>query len=574
MNPDSICRSLLDAGYDAALSGGGTQLKVTLQVAGRALVLEHVFCDELLRLPRFDLVDGHEFGRLAHVLAIGPGDGGEVCIGDVESTSVNRDFPEVVYQQAVEEHARLLKKLIQDPAYNREERLREFEAHWKSLCSGAKGVRELFVAWDGTATTELQVKPSRGDGQNNPQSKPLLLPRGPATDGRFARVRRSLDWDRRPTVGRGIGLRLTQVEPPPATVGSVPGWYFDTIASVDLVGRKALKRLYKKRSSEYWVVFSVEIPGGDTQFAVRWRSRAQGLLPRSEEEAKEGQWKGTPFRVRSLSRRSLVPRGGGSLDLGDRSVLLVGCGSVGSEVAYSLTSAGVGRLTVSDPDEMSEDNLYRHTLAMDHVGMLKSAAVAEEMAMKHPWVAVKYWDRRLETLRDTETLRGFDLVVIAIGSPTVERAFAEFCLEAESSVPTLSCWLEGYGVGGHAILAVPGSAGCWHCAYVNPSTLEPGLASNLNFLAENQVVMRNQGGCGTQFLPFSGIAARQTAAMAADLAVAFLSGEVRESSRVSWKGRVAAAERACLQTTFRYRHFNESLRVLPLRDENCGHCRG
>ncbi|MCY3768528.1 MAG: ThiF family adenylyltransferase [Gammaproteobacteria bacterium] len=572
MNPDSICRSLLDAGYDVALSSNGTRLTVTLHVAGQALLLEHDFCDELLRVPRFKLLDGHGFGRLAHVLSIGSGDGGEVCIGDVESMSVSRDFPELVYRQTVEVHEQLLKKLIQDSAYNRKERLREFAAHWKVLCSEGKGDWELFVAWDGTATKELQVKPSREDGQTSSRSKPLLLAAGSATDARFARVRKWLEWDRRPTEGMGIGLRLAQVEPPPATVEAVPEWYFKATANLDLVARKALQRLHKKKSAAYWVVFSAKIPGSETQFAVRWWSRAKGPLPKSKEEAQKGHWKAMPFRARSLSRSSLVPRGGGSLDLGDRSVLLVGCGSVGSEVAYSLTSAGVGRLTVSDPDEMSEDNVYRHTLAMNHIGMLKSTAVAEELALKHPWAAVVHWDRRLETLRNAETLRSFDLVIIAIGSPTVERAFAEFCLEAESHVPTVNCWLEGYGVGGHATLVVPGSAGCWHCAYVNSCTLEPGLASNLNFLEENQIVMRNHGGCGTQFLPFSGIAARQTAAMAADLAVAFLSGEVRESSRVSWKGRVA--ESTCLQTTYRYRNFNDSLRVLPLRNENCGYCSG
>ena len=63
--------------------------------------------------------------------------------------------------------------------------------------------------------------------------------------------------------------------------------------------------------------------------------------------------------------RSLIPRGGGSMDLTDKSVLLVGCGSVGSEVALRLTSAGVGRLTVSDPDRLSEENLYRHTLSVN-----------------------------------------------------------------------------------------------------------------------------------------------------------------------------------------------------------------
>ncbi len=574
MNGDSICRSLRDAGYDAAVGGNGTELTVTLHAAGRPLVLVHEFCDELLRVPRFDLADGHGFGRLAHVLSIGERDGGEVCIGDAESTSVSRERPELVYRETVEEHERLLTKLIENPAYNRDELLREFGAHWELLCGGRKGGQELYVAWDGTATEELQAKPFGRNGDESPQSRPILLAGGPATDARFAGVRRWFGWDRRPTEGKGIGLRLNGVEPPPVLAESVPGWYFDTIAGVDRAGRKALRRLYRKKSAEYWVVFWAGIPGGDTLFAVHWRSRERAALPASEAGAREGGWRATPFRVRSLSRRSLVPRGGGSLDLGDKSVLLVGCGSVGSEVAYSLTAAGLGRVTISDPDEMAEENLYRHTLSLSHLGMLKCAAVTGELALKHPWAAVEHWDRRLETLRDKEVLRSFDLVVIAIGSPTVERAFAEFCLDEEVGVPTVNCWLEGYGIGGHAVLAVSGSPGCWHCAYVNPKTLEPGLASNLNFLAEDQITMRNHGGCGAQFLPFSGIAARQTAVMAADLVVAFLSGEVRESSRVSWKGRAAAAELARLRTTYRYRHFNQSLRVLPLRDENCDRCGG
>ena len=548
-------------------------MTITLPVAGRKLTLVHAFCDELLRVPRFDLADGHGFGRLAHVLSVGGGEGGEICIGDVASTSVNRDRPELVYRQTVEEHERLLKRLIEDPAYNRDELLREFDAHWKLLCGDGKGVRELYVAWDGTATESLQVKPPpRGDRDEDMRSRPMLLADGPATDTRLAAVRRWMGWDRRPTEGKGIGIRLDRLEPAPAKAESVPAWYFEAISGVGRAGRRALDRLRKKTGNEYWVVLCGEIPEGDTLLAVHWRSRTKGRLPASEGAAQAGRWKATPYGVRSLSRASLVPRGGGSLDLGEKSVLLVGCGSVGSELAHSLTSAGVGRLAISDPDELSQENLYRHALSFKHVGMLKSAAVAEELALKHPWAAVSHYDMRLETLRKAKALRAFDLVVIAIGSPTVERAFAEYCVEEGVGVPTVNCWLEGHGIGGHAILALPGSRGCWHCAYMDPKTLEPGLASNLNFLAPNQIVMRNHGGCGAQFLPFSGIAARQTASVAADLAVRFLAGEVGESSRVSWRGSAAAAERACLRTTYRYRHFKDSLQVLALRDENCDRC--
>ena len=165
------------------------------------------------------------------------------------------------------------------------------------------------------------------------------------------------------------------------------------------------------------------------------------------------------------------------------------------------------------------------------------------------------------------------LVMIAIGSPTVERVFAEYCHQQNLAVPTMNCWLEACGIGGHAILAIPGAKGCWHCAYVDPETLTRGLTSNLNFLKPGQVVMRSHQGCGA-FLPYGGTAASYTATMAADLAVRFLLGEVATSSRVSWKGNDAEARRASLELTWRSRRFAESLEILPLHDVNCDLCGG
>ena len=309
-------------------------------------------------------------------------------------------------------------------------------------------------------------------------------------------------------------------------------------------------------------------------FAIHWRTRSKGALPASETEVEAGRWTATPYRVRSLSRESLVPRGGGSLDLRSKSVLLVGCGSVGSELALRLTSAGIGQLTVSDSDTLSEENLYRHALSVRGIGRLKSEALATEISAKHPWVEVKFLQKKLEFLRERTVLQTFDLIVIAIGSPNVERVFAEYCNQERIGIPILNCWLEGYGIGGHAIVSVPGTKGCWHCAYVDQKTLTRGLSSNLNFLAPGQVVMRNQGACGAQFLPYSGIAAGYTASIAADLAVRLLSGQVTISSKVSWKGTDAEARQASLSVTWRYRHFDDSLHILPLHDRNCDLCGG
>ncbi len=575
MKRDRIQSCLAGLGYDARLTEDGSKLMVEFVAQGRTVTLAHTFPDELLRLPKFYLLDGHGFGKLAHVLTDENGESGEVCIADPSSAAVNTDRPELAYRDTVEEHVRLLTRLIEDPAYNRAEQLLEFDAHWKILCGESGGKpNELFVVWDGDKVEGLQLKPPQSNSGSDLRTRPIALAWTLVNDPRLASVRNSAGWKTRPAVGKALAVPLNELEPAPAAQRELLPWYFRLVDHMDSTGRRELQRLHNKKNQKIWIVFSAPVPDGETMFAIHWHTRSQSGLPTSAAETEAGGWTATPYTVRSLSQGSLVPRGGGSLDLRGKSVLLVGCGSVGSELALRLTSAGVGRLTVSDPDKLSEENLYRHTLSLNNIGRLKTEALADEIALKHPWAQVTHWCKPLEELRKSAVLREFDLIVIAIGSSNIERVFAEYRAQEPIDVPTISCWLEGYGIGGHAVLVVPGTKGCWHCAYVDPGTLTRGLASNLNFLAPDQVVMRNHGGCGTQFLPYSGIAASCTATMAANLAVCCLAGEVTMSSKVSWKGGDAEAMRASLDVTWRYRHFSESLRILPLHDVNCDLCGG
>ena len=573
MNRDRIQSCIADLGYSARLTDAGSKLLVEFFVQGQTVTLAHTFPDELLRLPKFYLVDDHNFGKLAHVGVDEDGKYGEVCIADPSSTVVNTDRPELAYRDTVEKHVQSLTRLIEDPAYNRAEQLREFDAHWKILSDkAAGGPSELFVAWEGDKTEGLQVKPPRADVGSDLQTRSIALAGTIANDRRLASVCASAGWSTRQVVGKALAIRLDDLEPAPGTQHDLLEWYFKFVAPTGRTACRELRRLHRKHGRDYWLVYSAPIPDGKIMFALRWQTRSPCGLPTSVVEAEAGRWTATPYRVRSLSRSSLVPRGGGSLDLSDRSVLLVGCGSVGSELAIRLTSAGVGRLTVSDPDKLSEENLYRHTLSVNDIGRQKAEALTCDIARKHPWAEVTYWYKSLEKLRETAVLREFDLIVIAIGSPNVERAFAEYCAQEPIGVPVINCWLEGYGIGGHAILVMDGTKGCWHCAYVDPETLTRGLVSNLNFLVPNQPLMRNQGGCGTQFLPYSGIAAGYTASIGADLAVRFLQGHVTTSSKVSWKGPDTEAKRQSLSVTWRYRHFTESLQTLPLHDRNCDSC--
>jgi molybdopterin/thiamine biosynthesis adenylyltransferase len=52
-----------------------------------------------------------------------------------------------------------------------------------------------------------------------------------------------------------------------------------------------------------------------------------------------------------------------TLQLFDKKILLVGCGSVGSTIASELARAGVGHFILADPDILEPANVSRHQRA-------------------------------------------------------------------------------------------------------------------------------------------------------------------------------------------------------------------
>jgi threonine dehydrogenase-like Zn-dependent dehydrogenase len=66
------------------------------------------------------------------------------------------------------------------------------------------------------------------------------------------------------------------------------------------------------------------------------------------------------------------------------SVAVVGCGGVGSWVAYMLALAGVPKIWLFDPDTLSDHNLNRIPLPLSTVGKRKSVAISELIRSLRP----------------------------------------------------------------------------------------------------------------------------------------------------------------------------------------------
>ena len=114
------------------------------------------------------------------------------------------------------------------------------------------------------------------------------------------------------------------------------------------------------------------------------------------------------------SRHLLIPGVGveGQLRLKHASVLLVGCGGLGSPAALYLAAAGVGRLGLVDPDAVEVSNLQRQILHGESwIGQSKLDSAAARLREVNPHVTVECHPVRLTADNALELAGGYDIVL-------------------------------------------------------------------------------------------------------------------------------------------------------------------
>lgn len=557
------CRELDFKGINA--------ISIDVKVAGKDIELIHFPSPEITGLPVFLLAKPCEVGHLAHVLKYEK-DGyelGSICVNDKDSISVNFNMPSLAIEESLNRHIAILTKAITDPEWNRQELLREFKSCWLSVCNFND--RPVLLTNDNGALEEIDVyRPIKGC---NWGFRSYYLAQSRDTDLASAAQIYWQDSSKRSLAGKAVVIPLTEIEPAPLEEGQLTDWYLDILSKQEPELLKKLNENYGRwRTHEYWIFFNANVPSGKVWFCLSFKAkkRKKYCLPLTERQL--GNWKIKAVSIRLLNQKEIMPRGGANLDLATYNVALVGAGSVGSEIAHKLSASGVQNLTIYDPDLYSIENLYRHILPEEFLLLEKSYGLSFSLKRQFIWSKAKASLEKLLDLRDWRLLNSYDLIIIAIGNPTHERIFKEYLLEKEIKVPVINTWLEGFGVGGHAVLDIPDCKGCLFCAYVCPDTLTRGLSSNLNFIEPNQNVAINMSGCGEQFISYGAICSVQTALIASDLAIKYLEGKIATSSKVSWKGSEHDAKKHGITMTNRFYQFADSLQIKPLLHEDCDVC--
>lgn len=119
----------------------------------------------------------------------------------------------------------------------------------------------------------------------------------------------------------------------------------------------------------------------------------------------------------------------GQEKLGRARVLIIGAGGLGSPVALYLAAAGVGRITILDPDTVSLSNLQRQIIhSTADIGRNKCDSAREKMLAVNPGVTVDALAIPLTNENASELAREHDLLLDCTDNLATRLLISDTCV--------------------------------------------------------------------------------------------------------------------------------------------------
>ena len=119
----------------------------------------------------------------------------------------------------------------------------------------------------------------------------------------------------------------------------------------------------------------------------------------------------------------------GQQKLQDASVLVVGCGGLGSPVAVYLASSGIGKIHLVDFDFVDISNLHRQVFySLDDVGKSKVAVLSAFIKKRAPFTEVSFTTKPITKENVFDLISEFDIVVDGTDSLPTKYLLNDACV--------------------------------------------------------------------------------------------------------------------------------------------------
>lgn len=169
------------------------------------------------------------------------------------------------------------------------------------------------------------------------------------------------------------------------------------------------------------------------------------------------------------SRQAVLPQIGwrGQERLAAATVVVVGCGGLGTVAAGLLTRAGVGHLRLVDGDRVEIANLAGQVLFDEEDAQAerpKALAAAERLRAANPTIRIEPVVTRLTSTNADRLLKDAHLVLDGTDNDTTRHLINRTCVKRD--IPwVFAAVMESYGL---TMNIVPGETPCFACLFGKP----------------------------------------------------------------------------------------------------------
>lgn len=177
-----------------------------------------------------------------------------------------------------------------------------------------------------------------------------------------------------------------------------------------------------------------------------------------------------------------------------KKLLLIGCGTIGSNLAQILLKSGCGlgsggQFDLIDNDTYEPENFSRHFLGITYSGASKSEALKKELSWSFPFAKINSFPKNVAQKK--EILGNYDLIIDTTGEERLTYWLSEVIASKSKKQVLISVWIKNLGNDVEGIIQSSSEGGCHYCA-------KKLLKSNESL--ENNLPMRNS--CQSVFVPF------------------------------------------------------------------------
>lgn len=213
------------------------------------------------------------------------------------------------------------------------------------------------------------------------------------------------------------------------------------------------------------------------------------------------------------------------------SVLLLGCGSVGSYLLPELVNMGFTHIGVSDPDTFVSGNSLRHYLGPRSSGSKKAVQMQFFMEYENPLVSIDVVPDILEQKENelAKTLEKYQIVIVAVGSTDIQRKLNYMFSKANSKAWHIFNWFDAEGKGSHVLAMRYSQKGCFDCLFRDKGEFT--TKNKVTYADGTERVIGN--GCGGSFSPYGNNVLARNTVLALSVLQAILDGSITRNTIAS-----------------------------------------